>query len=676
MRALKILAIVIAGAIGVLVLALIGVWLFVNPNDYKGRIEQTVQTSTGRQLTLAGDLKLSVFPWIALQLGPATLGNPPGFSGPPFASVQHIAVRVRLLPLLHKQLEIGNVDIDGMALNLKKNSQGIGNWETSGQNKPATTSGSSGSITELGGLTLTNSRLSYEGMTADHIDLIVGRLAAGTPSPVKLRLDLKTAPNAAPLPLEASFVAAIDTATQRYAVSRLELQGTLKPQAAPQPVHWALSARELALDLHTQALSAPEFSLQLGSARLGGAASGTHVMDAPQLSGRFKLEPVALRAWMGELGMPAPVTRDPRALSRFAASGDFTYGSNAAAVNQLSVQLDDSTLSGNAGVINLTTMASRFALSIDRLDVDRYLSPAPPKGPAQAAPTATAARSPQSTELPEWLRTLHTNGTLNIGSVTVAGLKLSELHVGVNASGGVTRLAPATAKLYGGQYSGEVTLDEHSSVPVLTLNQNMSNVQIAPLAHDFAHTDRLSGQGNLKMQLTGRGRGSDALLATLSGHVAADLQHGAIKGIDLWGDISRAVALLQKQAPAATGSGGATTFDVFKASADVKDGVATTHDLNISSPYLRVTGQGTANLVSDAINYQVKATLLQQPAAAGKANVHTLADIPVNITGTLSSPSVRPDLAALARGQLQQAIQGGAGGLQKQLQDRLKSLIH
>jgi len=669
MRALKILAIVIAGAIGVLVLALIGVWLLVNPNDYKGRIEQTVQTSTGRQLTLAGDLKLSVFPWIALQLGPATLGNPPGFSGPPFASVQHIAVRVRLLPLLHKQLEIGNVDIDGMVLNLKKNPQGIGNWETSGQNKPATTSGSSGSITELGGLTLTNSRLSYEGMTAEHIDLTVGRLAAGTPSPVKLRLDLKTAPNAAPLPLEASFVAAIDTATQRYAVSRLELQGTLKPQAAPQPVHWALSARELALDLHTQALSAPEFSLQLGSARLGGAASGTHVMDAPQLSGRFKLEPVALRAWMGQLGMPAPVTRDPRALSRFAASGDFTYGSNAAAVNQLSVQLDDSTLSGTAGVINLTTMASRFALSIDRLDVDRYLSPAPPKG-------ATPARSAQNTELPAWLRTLQTNGILNIGSVTVAGLKLTELHVGLNASAGVTHLAPISAKLYGGQDSGDVTLDERSSVPVLTLNQNMSNVQIAPLAQDFAHTNRLSGQGNIKMQLTGRGRGTDALLATLSGHVAADLQHGAIKGIDLWGDISRAVALLQKQAPAATGSGGATTFDVFKASADVKDGVATTHDLNISSPYLRVTGQGTANLVSDAINYQVKATLLQQPAAAGSAKVRTLADIPVNITGTLSSPSVRPDLAALARGQLQQAIQGGAGGLQKQLQDRLKSLIH
>ena len=38
-------------------------WLLVNPNDYKDRIVRAVRTSTGRELTLPGDIKLSVFPW-------------------------------------------------------------------------------------------------------------------------------------------------------------------------------------------------------------------------------------------------------------------------------------------------------------------------------------------------------------------------------------------------------------------------------------------------------------------------------------------------------------------------------------------------------------------------------------------------------------------------------------
>ena len=71
MRTVKILAGVVGGLIGLLVAALLAVWLTVNPNDYKGRIAAAVKESTGRDLVLKGDIKLTVFPWVALELGPA-----------------------------------------------------------------------------------------------------------------------------------------------------------------------------------------------------------------------------------------------------------------------------------------------------------------------------------------------------------------------------------------------------------------------------------------------------------------------------------------------------------------------------------------------------------------------------------------------------------------------------
>ena len=70
MRALKLVGILVGGLVVLLIVLLLAVRLFVNPDDYKDRIAQEVKSSTGRELTLSGPIKLSVFPWIALELGP------------------------------------------------------------------------------------------------------------------------------------------------------------------------------------------------------------------------------------------------------------------------------------------------------------------------------------------------------------------------------------------------------------------------------------------------------------------------------------------------------------------------------------------------------------------------------------------------------------------------------
>ena len=62
MRTVKILAGLVGGIVVLFVAALLAVWLLVNPNDYKGRITTAVRQATGRELVLAGDIKLSVFP--------------------------------------------------------------------------------------------------------------------------------------------------------------------------------------------------------------------------------------------------------------------------------------------------------------------------------------------------------------------------------------------------------------------------------------------------------------------------------------------------------------------------------------------------------------------------------------------------------------------------------------
>ena len=68
-RLIKILLIALAAVVGVVAVAAIGLLLFFDPNDFRDRISASVKNQTGRDLVIQGDLSLSLFPWIAVEVG-------------------------------------------------------------------------------------------------------------------------------------------------------------------------------------------------------------------------------------------------------------------------------------------------------------------------------------------------------------------------------------------------------------------------------------------------------------------------------------------------------------------------------------------------------------------------------------------------------------------------------
>ncbi len=660
MRKLKLLGLLVAGLIALALLLLLAVTLFVNPNDYKGRIEQQVKTSTGRELTLRGDIKLSVFPWIALELGPASLGNPEGFGTEPFLSVQKAALRLELLPLLRKELQIGRIQIDGLDLRLKKNAAGKGNWEDFGQKQaPATvpeTGRPSESLGGLGGIEITQSRISYEAITISNLNVDIGNLSQHAAVPVKARFDFDSGPGGNGLSFASAFTVTLDMPAKRYGLAGVTLSGKLKLKNDNRSLPWELVAHSVDLDLAAQTLKAPAFSAQAGPAQFSGSMTGDKILDAPQIGGSFKLEPLVLREFLARIGVEPPKTRDEKVFSKLALSTNFSYALKTLRLTQLDVQLDDSQLRGSLALTNPETPASEFDLNVDRINVDRYRAPEA----AQATTDRSSHAVEKPTELPtSAVKALNTKGSFSIGSATIAGMSLSNLQLGVNAHEGLVHLSPIKASLYGGQYSGDITYDAQESTPRLALEQAVSGVDMAALLKDSIKSDRLSGRGNARATLAGQGRTSDALIKDLSGRVQADLVDGAVTGIDLWFEISRAQALLKQQTLPSGSDDRRTKFDSFKMSADIAGGVATTKDLMIASQFLRVTGTGTANLLTKGIDYHIIATVLKAPPSSHASDLSqlTLAAIPVEISGTMSDPKVRPDLAGLLKSGVKQKLE-------------------
>jgi AsmA protein len=645
MRNLKLWGVLAGGIVALLGAVLLAVWLLVNPNAYKGQIAAAVQQSTGRELKLQGDIRLSVIPWVALELGPASLGNPAGFGDEPFLSFSHASVRVRLLPLLRQRLEVARVEVEGLDLRLRKNAAGRGNWQDAEPEQPVAKSdadhtGAALGLESLANIRIENGRVAYEGITVEKVNLETGSLAADRHIPVNLTFDANRAPTGEQLSVNAKFDLGQDAAQKPLRFSAAHVSGTLSRARDGRPAHWDLSAPEIDVNVTEQTFAAQAFDLNYSGAHLTGSARATKIIDDLSVTGSLTLAPLVLREMEPRLGFSLPKTRDPKALSQLSATTDFAYDTNALALTHLQLHLDDTQIQGNLKLLAGDTQALQFNLAVDQINLDRYRPP-------EVAAVAPQSASPGTAAQPR--KNFDAMGTLTLKSAQFARLDLSDVRVTVADKDKLLHLSPIEAQVDGGRSSGDILLDSRGTTPTMSVDEQLTGIDMARLLANTAGKGRLSGKATLNLKATARGAGVDAMLKTLTGHLDVNLADGALEGIDVGYELSLAQALIDKSAAPARASTGRTPFQAFKLSSQISNGVAETRDLTIASQAIKVAGQGSANLATKGIDFKLLASVATAPARN--------TDIPLKVTGTYANPTVRPDIEGLAKDQLKQKLQ-------------------
>jgi AsmA protein len=714
MRSLRIVAYVAAGLIGLIVIGLVLVIAFVDPNDYRDEIEKRVEAKTGRELTLSGDLKLSVFPWIAIESGPASLGDAPGFGPEPFVSIRQAHLGVRLLPLLSGKIEVGNVRLDGARIRLITDEKGRDNWADLGKTEGAETKPAPAGATEVptvASLEITDAAVVMENRQdksrreVRDFNLKTGRLASGEPfdfatdfvldqdrslsAKVKVaaqvtadlarnvhrlaepKIDVVVSgagypADGVPVEVRAKSLEA-DIAKELYSLDTLTVKTTWKSDGLPPAgVPVAFSAKDCNVNLAAQTLELGGLDANAAGAHVTGSLIGAEILDAPSFKGALKLDPLALREWLPKVGVAAPRTTDPNVLKQLSFAGNVKLTKASVEVADIVMKLDDTTMRGMLGVADFAAKALRFDLNVDRINADRYLPPPSEK------PAAKDAKEPP-TEIPvEMLRKLNARGQLSIGEAIFAGMKFSKLRLGVNAREGKARFYPSEASMYGGQYRGDIGIDSTGKVARVTLDEHVSSVNFAPLFKDLFESDRVSGKGSANIKLAGSGRTTDDIMKTLSGAVDFSVADGALEGADLWYEIRRARAVLKQQAVPERPSGRPRTpFSALTGTGNMKDGVLTNNDLNVAMQYLKVTGQGNVDLPRNSLDYRLVASVLKMPReGADTAQMQDMVDaqIPVKVTGALNDPKVRPDLENYLKGEVKKKVED-------KLKDKLKDIF-
>jgi AsmA protein len=637
MKALKWLVIIGGGLVVLVIAALLLIPLFVDVNKYKPEIEKQVSSATGRPFSIKGDLALSLFPWAGVSFSDLHLGSPPGFTEKDFLFVKAFDVRMKLLPLLSKDIQVQRFVIEGPKIVLEKNKDGRANWEGLGKpaEKGAPKAGPQAAPKEPA-----------EGLPLK--SLAVGEFAVRKGSLLYLDHSSGSRKELSDLNIELKDVS-LDRPVS-FVLSAIMDKMPLSVEGRIGPVGKDLGKGKVPLDVSVKAFKEVTMNLK-----------GTlqDVTAAPQFDLALAMDPFSPRKVFDAMGTPFPVaTTDREALSRVSLKTKIRGSAQTVSLSDGLMELDESKLNFSAVAKDFSKPDLAFDLNLDKINLDRYMPP-----PSEKKEGKTQKGKPAEPKKTDYtpLRKMVLDGKVRVGMLMAKGLKIQDIQLKVTGRNGVFQLDPLLANLYQGNLSAKAAMDVRQDVPRTNMNFQTKGVQAGPLLQDLMKKDFLDGTANAEASISMAGDEPERIKKTLNGKGQVLFTNGAIKGIDLANmvrNVTSSFGLAQQGAEKPK-----TDFSELNAPFTITDGVVDTPGTTLASPLVRVLATGKANLVDESLDLRVEPKFVATLKGQGDTKERGGITVPVLVKGTFSSPSFQPDL----KGMLEKGLKEGTLPVPKEL---------
>ncbi len=286
-KTLKLL-ISLATLIVIVLLATVITLASLDPNEHKDWIAKKVKERTGRVLSLDGDIAVSFYPWLGLQGNQIRLGQAPGFGDDAFMRVDHVELRVKLLPLLSNQYEIDTINIKGAVINLARDEQGKSNWDdlVGGPEERSDGPALPLAAMALGGVAIENARITWQdrktGVRADisELNAAIAELKYGEPLALSLGFHAVSNRPAVDARVDLKGVMTYDTDSEQYGISPLEVSSSIKGKHIPGGRTTATLSAHIHVDRDAQTASIAGISIDALNTTLTGRIKASR-LDSP-----------------------------------------------------------------------------------------------------------------------------------------------------------------------------------------------------------------------------------------------------------------------------------------------------------------------------------------------------------------------------------------------------------
>jgi len=612
----------VAGSL--LLLALLAVAaLFLVPTETVGRLASAqIERLTGRAVMIEGGLRPTIWPQIGVRTGPVTLQNAPWSKAGPMLRADALDLSIDAAALIGGTVRVTGIKLTAPDILLERAADGSVNWDLAA------------------------------GVPAAGEDLGAG--SEGAPPSV---------PQQAPTPFSIDR-AEIAGGTLRYldhgsgdslTVTDLALEATLPDFQGKADFRAAAKINDQAGNL---AGTVTGFAAFLDGSVMPATFSGTLAGAEGSFDGRLGLSPMAgegkLDLTLGDVpaifallgraapGLPAGLGRD-----RISISGMATLTPEGSVhLREGVVTLDDNRLAGAFDLVPgaerpmLTAQISAGALDFSSLGGDGGGN----AGTGTSSASAPAAGGWSTAPIDaSGLGAVDAVVSLAADSIDLGGVAFGQTRgsVTVDAARAVVDLPEVAA--YGGTLAGQIIVNARKGLSA-RVNLAMTALALQPLLSAFAGTDRLTGTGDLRMNLLGSGSSQDALMRSLEGEASLALRDGELRGLDLAGMIRTLDA-------GYVGEGASTVFDSLTAGFAVAGGVARTSAMALTAPLITAAGAGQVDIGGQTLDYRIT------PLTLGGQALNPDVQVPVLISGPWAAPKVRLDLESLAERKLEEERQ-------------------
>ncbi len=438
------------GAVVVLLIAgLLVIPGLINWNSYKPEITKTVRDLTGRELTIGGDLQLSLIPKPVLVAENVVLGSVPDAASPDLVALRSVEVRVALAPLLGGNIRVETVRLVEPQVNLEVLPDGRTTWS----------------------FDATDARATDE--DADVGDPSAGATGAAPPAIVLDSFEI----------VDGTVHYRDAAAGTEETLSDIDVQiAAASLETGPYQIDGSLVARGMRLGIDADIgdiVEARTFPLNLNvgiggdSARFGLTGTVLGLDSTPRFRGDLAFESADIGALVAALANGASL---PPALGQpLDVKGVLDASASAVSVEELALNFGGSQGTGLvAGQFNGTPRMS-VELQFDRIDADPWLSvqpstaTTPPAAPSAANgdSAAVGAVQPLPQETPDAAFSIPTgieaSFVTRVGAIEMRGDRITEAVIDIALANGEVTLNEASFNAPGGasaQLFGFVTVQD------------------------------------------------------------------------------------------------------------------------------------------------------------------------------------------------------------------------
>lgn len=701
-KLLKPLVAVLAAVLAVIALALAVLWLMFDPQSVKHQAEQWVGQHTGRTLEIAGELDLVLFPRIGIALNQVRLSerNLPAVR---FAAVEQVRLGVAVMPLFSGRIEADEILLVAPDIQLVRGVDGRLNIEdlaggaagAAQDQPPAGQSREAGAPAfRLAGVRIERGRFAYRDAAAGRqfeladVHLRTGPLANAASGALDLGGELRHGQQRLRVGLNSTYSVRLDPLALRLDAAHLSVQG----QWAGVPAidgQWKIAS----ITLDPAALTLVDGQLRVALKLAQGGVDLALGLPRVGLSLAPGERTLTVADYRGDLNLAMPALPGGKLAVALAGEADVDLEGRSAR-GSARLRFDETNVQADWQLPAFSPLRVGVDASIDRLDVDRYRARPPVTAGVSGPAAAAAGTAPIVLPLPA---DIDVDGRLRVGALTAAGVKLTQVDLGLRLANRRLAIAPLRFELYGGRGSGKLSADAQGAQR-FAVQLTLDGVDIQPLLRDAARSELLAGRGKVAVDLVTSGRSLPDLTGGLGGTASLALRDGAIQGINLARSLRELKGRLSTEPVAeAAASDARTDFSDLTASFRIARGVARNDDLQARSPFLRLAGTGDVDIAQGQLDYLARVTVVNTSTGQdGKALEHLRGvTVPLRVHGPFAAPRFRLELASLAREAAKEEVKARLGEklglpagqdtettreaaksrLKEKLDDRLKGLL-